>query len=192
MHNSIMNFGTRVLTKELIENKIVLNVGSLNVNGSWKSIISAFNPRFYIGIDMQKGKEVDLVIAAENLNNIYPKNLFDLIVSTEALEHIEGWKEAIINMKSLLRVDGTLVITTRSRGCNYHPYPDDYWRYEMGDMKNIFSDFDVTILETDPEWSGVLMVAKRINENLNCLDNIELFKVDKNYKGLDEKLKIKT
>jgi len=192
MHKSIMNFGNKVLTKELIENKIVLNVGSLDVNGSWKSIIKSFKPKFYIGIDIQKGKGVDLTVAAEKLDTIYPEKLFDLIVSTETLEHIELWKEAILTMKKLLNLGGTLIITTRSRGCNYHPYPDDYWRYEIDDMKNIFSDFDISILEIDPEWPGVLMVAKKISEERRWLDDIELFKVDKDYDGLSDKLKIKT
>lgn len=192
MHKSIMDFGIRVLSKELIENKIILNVGSLDVNGSWESLIKAFKPKFYIGTDIQKGKGVDLVIAAEKLYRIYPESLFDLIVSTETLEHIKLWKQAIINMKLLLKVGGTLIITTRSRGCNYHPYPDDYWRYEIDDMKTIFSEFDISVLEVDTEWPGILMVAEKIDTPKKLLNDIELFKVDKNYNGIRDKLKIKT
>ena len=190
MHKSIMDFGTKVLTKELIENKIVLDIGSLDVNGSWKDIILNFNPKFYIGIDMQEGKNVDLKIGVENLHHIYPKNLFDLIISTETLEHIKLWKEAIVNMKSLLKVSGTLIITTRSKGCNYHPYPNDYWRYELEDIKTIFSDFNISIIEVDAEWPGVLMVAQKVKENLKSLDGINMFKVDKEYRGLSPKIEI--
>jgi len=36
------------------------------------------------------------------------------------------------------------------------------------------------------------MVAKKISEERRWLDDIELFKVDKDYDGLSDKLKIKT
>jgi len=183
MHSSIMDFGKRVLNRDMIEGKIILNIGALNINGSWEGIIRSFNPKFYIGTDMQGGDGVDLIAKAENLDRIYP-SIFDLIISTEVIEHIEPWNKAIDNMKFLLKVGGVLIITTRSKGFHYHPYPHDYWRYDLSDMENIFSDFDILILEEDPEAPGVMMLARKISEKQKCLDNIKLFKVDKNYKKL--------
>jgi hypothetical protein len=54
-----------------------------------------------------------------------------------------------------------LIITTRSEGTPYHGFPYDSWRYEISDIKDIFSDFDIKVLECDQEWPGVFWVARK-------------------------------
>ena len=64
-------------------------------------------------------------------------------------------------MKHVVRAGGTLVITTRSVGMPYDAWPFDFWRYELTDMRAIFGDLRITVLESDPDCPGVFMIATR-------------------------------
>ncbi|MEM2261178.1 MAG: methyltransferase domain-containing protein [Ignisphaera sp.] len=67
---------------------------------------------------------------------------FDVIISTEVLEHVRDWRAVINNMKRALREGGIMYITTRSFGFPYHDFPYDFWRYEIEDMRKIFTIMD--------------------------------------------------
>ena len=67
----------------------------------------------------------------------------------------------ITNLKDVCKPGGIILITTRSRGFIYHPFPYDLWRYETDDMKNIFSDCKILALESDFQFNGVFMKAKK-------------------------------
>ncbi|MGH3855801.1 MAG: hypothetical protein ACRDR6_20410, partial [Pseudonocardiaceae bacterium] len=56
---------------------------------------------------------------------------------------------------------GLLLLTTRSRGFEFHPYPLDFWRFEVEDMAEIFVDLDVEVIEADDEFPGVFVRARR-------------------------------
>jgi len=68
-----------------------------------------------------------------------------------------------------------IYITTRSYGFPYHAYPYDFWRYEIEDMKKIFSDFEIIKLIKDHEAPGVFLKAKKISNTLIDLSNIALY-----------------
>jgi predicted SAM-dependent methyltransferase len=112
--------------------KIVLEVGSKFVNGSVRPLIERFcNPKEYIGVDLEPGKYVDLVLPAEGLTNCFGPESFDVVISTEVLEHVYDWRVVINNMKVVLKRGGYIYLTTRSYGFPYHAYPYDFWRYEL-------------------------------------------------------------
>jgi SAM-dependent methyltransferase len=79
----------------------------------------------------------------------------------EMMEHVLDWKKIISNFKKILKPAGILLITTRSKGFYYHSYPCDFWRYELEDLKKIFSDFEIISLEKDLEAPGVFMIARK-------------------------------
>ncbi|MDD3905377.1 MAG: class I SAM-dependent methyltransferase [Candidatus Omnitrophica bacterium] len=160
-HESCINFGKRIIKKEYVENKFVLEVGSMDINGSLRSFIESFAPVEYIGVDMQKGPGVDLVCAAEDIVNKFGRNKFDLVICTEVLEHVKNWKKVIWNLKHVVKPGGIVVVTTRSKGFPNHSYPFDFWRYEISDIEHIFADFDIKVLEKDTGAPGVFLLAKK-------------------------------
>lgn len=160
-HCTCIDFGKRTLSRTEIYNKDIIEVGSCDTNGSLRPFIIQFNPSSYIGIDMREGKGVDIICRAENIVEKFGKEKFDMVISTEAIEHIEDWKSVISNVKNICKPDGIILITTRSRGYKYHGYPYDFWRFELEDMANIFSDCIIKKLERDIMSPGVFIKAKK-------------------------------
>jgi len=96
------------------------------------------------------------------------------------MEHVKEWRKVIQNMKEVLKVGGTLFLTTRSKGFPLHSYPHDYWRYEIADMEYIFGDMEIIDLRIDPMKShpGVFIIAKKTEETGTVdLSKLELLHV---------------
>lgn len=158
MHQSVLDFGQRELTPEMVKGKHVLEVGSRNINGSLRPIVMLYEPKLYLGVDMVEGPDVDIVRCAEDLDMF---EQFDLIICTEMLEHAENWRGAIDAMKTALSPKGYILITTRGPGFPYHEYPGDFWRYTSNDIEKIFADFDIELNANDPECPGVFVIAQK-------------------------------
>jgi hypothetical protein len=71
----------------------VLEVGSLNINGTVRDF---FDAKEYIGVDLLEGPGVDRVCAGQNLD--YVDNWFDVVVSAECFEHNSEWAATFANM----------------------------------------------------------------------------------------------
>jgi len=178
---SCIIFGARNLTREEVEGKRVIEVGSYDVNGSLRPIIELLKPAEYIGVDIRKGPGVDIICNAENLVERFGKETFDIVISTELLEHIRNWKKAISNIKNVCKPGGIILITTRSYGFPYHPCPYDFWRYELEDMKYIFSDCEILALEKDPQEPGVFIKVRKPNKFIEKdLSDYELYSIISN------------
>jgi SAM-dependent methyltransferase len=161
MNVRCIEFIAENITYQDVHGKRIIEVGSLNVNGSPRYVLRLLNPREYVGVDIESGNGVDLVCPAENVVERFGENNFDIVVSTEMLEHVSDWKTAISNLKRALKTNGLLFITTRSYGFKYHGYPYDFWRYEQKDFQEIFSDMDIIKLEKDTMSPGVFLKARK-------------------------------
>ena len=106
-------------------------------------------PAQYTGVDLLPGPGVDVVCPAERLLDHFAPESFDVVVSTEVIEHVRDWRRVAHNLKNLLREDGILICTTRSRGFEFHGYPLDFWRFEPEDISEIFGDLEVETIERD-------------------------------------------
>ncbi|MEM4970743.1 MAG: class I SAM-dependent methyltransferase [Sulfolobales archaeon] len=174
---SVIDFFQEEVFPEHFRGKRVLEVGSRYVNGSVRPMIQRFlNPSEYIGIDIEPGKYVDLILPAEKIVERFGEESFDTIISTEVLEHVHNWRIVISQMKRALKPGGFLYITTRSKGFPFHSYPYDFWRYEPRDMISIFRDFKIYRLKRDPEAPGVFLIAQKPFKWIPAnLEEIELY-----------------
>src|SRR5690348_11267861 len=131
--NACLDFGKEVLQDGDMRGQRVLEVGSLNVNGSMRQWVEMHQPAEYIGVDLISGPGVDKKLDAGLLVKEFGANTFDLVISTEMLEHVPDAKGVIVQMKRVLKPGGFLLITTRSEGFPFHEYPVDAWRFELPD-----------------------------------------------------------
>lgn len=178
-----VKFGIDYLNKSDIYGKRVIEIGSLDINGSLRTDIEKYEPKEYIGVDIKKGPGVDIICSVYDLVDKFGFERFDLIISTELLEHVKDWKIAIKNMKNILAKEGKIILTTRSYGFPYHAFPYDFWRYEEEDIKRIFSDFRINVSMSDPtpNCPGVFcIVQKPSNFEGNNLNRYTLFSMIKN------------
>lgn len=149
----------------------ILEVGSLDVNGSPRSALVGHTGK-YIGVDVKAGPGVDLIMSTYDLAHNFSVEKFDVVISTEMLEHVKDWKLAVYQMALVLKIGGWLCLTTRSPGFEYHEYPYDCWRFTLEHMKQIFHmPMELVHIEPDPDlrqgrYSGVGVLVRRTEGSL--------------------------
>ncbi len=182
-HPTVIEFGKANLSVDEVRGKRIIEVGSHNINGSVKEYAKRLLPSEYIGIDMEAGRDVDIICNAEDIVKKFGKESFDIVISTEMLEHAKDWKKVISNIKQICKNGGIILITTRSHGFGRHEYPNDYWRYEISDMQYIFSDCIIEKIVNDTYHPGVLIKIKKPGNFFeNDLSSYELYNIVQNKK----------
>lgn len=95
--------------------KKVLDCGSLDINGNNRYL---FNQCEYLGIDVGKGKNVDIVVPIHEFS--YPNESFDTIISTECFEHDMYYEKSLQNICRLLKSGGLFLFTCATTGRPEH------------------------------------------------------------------------
>lgn len=163
MHASVIGYLKDIVKPDEVLDKEVLEIGSYDVNGSPRLVFDPLKPKKYLGIDQSAGPGVDVVINANKMVDVLGSGRFDIVLSTEMLEHALEWKIAVNGMKEVLKEEGIIFLTTRGPGFKYHPFPDDFWRFTVDDFKKIFADMEILDLrpDPDPESPGVFLKARK-------------------------------
>lgn len=104
---------------EWFRNRTVLEIGSLDVNGSVREF---FEDCRYTGIDVGPGKGVDVVAAGQSFAG--PTHGYDVVISCEAMEHDPYWRETLHNAVRMLKPDGLMLLTCATYGRRQHGTPE--------------------------------------------------------------------
>jgi SAM-dependent methyltransferase len=96
-------------------NKQVLEIGSLDINGSVRALFSNCN---YIGIDIGPGPGVDIVCQGQDYDA--DDNSYDTVISCEVMEHNPHWADTLRNMIRVCRPGGLVVMTCATLGRREH------------------------------------------------------------------------
>ena len=126
MHASALDYGKRffdIYTEARFQR--VLDVGSMDVNGSLRSVCPGHLA--YTGIDLSPGNGVDVVLS-DPYAYPFPDGHFDMIVSTSCFEHDALFWITFLECARVLAPSGVLYINAPSNGV-YHGYPFDHWRF---------------------------------------------------------------
>lgn len=157
MHDSVMAWvATQVVTHQLAK-RDTLEVGSLNVNGSVRSLFRG--P--YTGVDMRAGPGVDQVALAAELP--FPDASFDVVVSTEMLEHDPSPWLSMAEMGRVLKAGGHLLLTTRGNGFGEHNEPSDFWRFMPAARQRLLemAGCRLVSMALDPEVPGIFVHGRK-------------------------------
>lgn len=96
-------------------NKKVIDFGSLDINGNNKIF---FENCDYTGLDIGPGKNVDIICKAHEFDA--PDNTYDVVVSTEMLEHDQFLDKSLPNMVRVLKPGGLFFFTCAGLGRHEH------------------------------------------------------------------------
>ena len=147
--------GLKTKFPQFFNNVKVLDVGSADINGSNKPW---FEDCEYIGLDIAPYENVDVVSIAHRYN--VPDNSFDVVLSTNQLEHDIYWQQTLEKMVGLLKHGGLIFFqTTHDRPehgtkiknpedsltvkSEIEGWPDFYKRFTIGELKEFLKPDDI-------------------------------------------------
>lgn len=105
----------------------VLDIGSYDVNGTYREILDV-SQYCYTGLDMEPGKNVDIVPKDMYHWNEISDQSFDLVISGQVFEHIEYPWLTIREIARVLKPSGFCIIIAPNAGTE-HKAPKDCYRY---------------------------------------------------------------
>lgn len=128
MHEEVLDFLGRVkkALPEHFKRRRVLEIGSYIINGSPRAFFDGCD---YVGCDWRPGPGVDVVGFAHELS--FSDASFDVVVSTECLEHDVHWSLTLDTMNRVLKPGGLLMLTTAAFDRKPHELDcavDSYYR----------------------------------------------------------------
>lgn len=143
--------------------KTCLDVGSLDENGTNRPLTDA-RGWACTGIDIRQGANVDIVVQPYT----YPfnDNSFDVVLSGQAMEHVQDLKAWINECVRVLKPGGRLCITTVWK-MFFHPFPVDCWRIMPDGMRWLFDqngqlqDYDIRITSEDQTGGNIVGAATK-------------------------------
>lgn len=127
MHDEAMQYVTKAV--EGLTPGSVLDLGGRNVNGTPRHL---FPDTRYVSVDIRPGNCVDIV---SDCADLYLDETFDLVVSTELLEHTRRACEIVATASRHLNPGGMFVATMAGPGRGAHgasgepqPPPGEFYR----------------------------------------------------------------
>jgi 2-polyprenyl-3-methyl-5-hydroxy-6-metoxy-1,4-benzoquinol methylase len=121
----------------------VLDVGSMGVNGTYKPLFAFAD---YVGMDIAPGPNVDVVPADPYDWVELPDAGFDVIISGQALEHVEFPWLVVEQMARKLKPGGQVFLIVPSRGPQ-HRFPVDCYRYYPDGLRALAKWCGLTVLD---------------------------------------------
>lgn len=160
----------------------VLDVGSYDVNGTYKGLFSDYKFS-YVGLDMAKGPNVDICPQNSYVWHEIKTESFDVVISGQAFEHIEFFWLTMAEIARVVKKNGIICIIA-PRGFNRHRYPVDCYRFDADGLvalarytglKPIHASTNLAPPGAPPEWysanaSDSLLVATKPSNWTGIID----------------------
>ena len=175
---------------KFFDNPKILELGSLDINGSAKELIkSKVN---YIGVDLCSGKNVDVVLD-DPYKFPFENESIDIVITTSTFEHIEFFWLTYLEILRILKPKGLFYLNSPTNG-NFHRHPTDNWRFYPDSglaLKNwgLKNNYQPEVLESYVSDQGnskgtwndyVCVIVKnkkyRANFSARILDNLKNFR----------------
>lgn len=163
MHRESYQLMGAMLRRCQVNNAKVLDVGSLNVNGTLRPLVET-KAWYYTGVDIVDGDNVDIV-ADDPFHYPFADNAFDVVMSGSTMEHVTAIWRWVPELVRVLRPGGLLAIHTHWQ-FKEHRYPIDCWRVMPDGMRYLFDEtgqlngYDIRIAN---QWDIVASAFKVTN-----------------------------
>jgi hypothetical protein len=118
----------------------VLEIGSKDY-GSTSSFRDFYAGCEYVGIDMEPGKNVDLVVDLAAGPGALRAGHFALGICCSVLEHVRRPWALAEHLTGVIRAGGALYMSV-PWVWRYHAYPDDYFRFSWRGIMELFPGFE--------------------------------------------------
>jgi SAM-dependent methyltransferase len=176
MTNNVRDWTASVVNPNNLKGKRVLEIGSLNVNGTIRDLFEPYCQE-YIGSDMRLGPGVDRVVDSTKLDTVFERDSFDCIVSCDTFEHIEDWKSALKQAFYVLKPGGKFYFTTVFPGYPKHDYPNDFWRWTVEDVNSVFGCQKLSFCGIKIEGRCIWWTGEKTRDFTDDDFKVELFRV---------------
>ncbi|MCK4390591.1 MAG: methyltransferase domain-containing protein [Desulfobacterales bacterium] len=154
MHQSsldkMLDFRKKYLEAKKNEPLLVLDLGSLDVNGSYREYFD-ISPWTYRGMDTACGKNVDIVLKNPYHWREVKSDSVDVLISGQAFEHIEFFWITVLEIARVLKPRGLCCIIAPSGGFE-HRYPVDCWRFYPDGFAALAHFAGLKVIEVATQW----------------------------------------
>ena len=176
MHKTSMENMRRFVENHLSKRKndklIILDLGSQNINGTYKQFFKNENWK-YLGVDIENGDNVDVVIHDIYNWKEFKDNSIDIVISGQTFEHIEYIWQTIAEIGRIMKPGGIGCLIAPSSGPE-HRYPVDCWRiypdgfralakYAGLEVIDVYVTSDKIALTVDKKniWKDTVLIFKK-------------------------------
>lgn len=145
MHASAMEAARKFAEEHVsVTHQRVADIGALDMNGSMRGL---FAGREYVGMDIEPGKGVDMVLANSEAIPVADRT-FDVVLSANTLEHTRRPWVVVREMARILRPGGLMfLLIPMPNAHRFHAHPIDCWRCYTEGMRGLLDGADLEVLE---------------------------------------------
>ena len=136
--------GLKVAIPRFFKGRRVLEMGSLNVNGSMRPL---FKNCDYTGVDVIAGPDVDIVGTFHEVD--FGKELFDVVCSVNSLEHDMYLDKTLPRMYELLKPGGLMFISASFKFAEHGTTHRTPWASGTAKLKGKWADYYRNIAPDD-------------------------------------------
>ena len=162
MHTESMDLMSAFVTEYDLDESRVIDIGSLDINGTYKSLFTG--GAVYIGVDIQAGPNVDVIMDSAEWGVLAPA---DAVISGQTFEHVADVPALLAKIFAVLKPGGYLCFvmpstwpTTTNNG-----YPAYYGLLTEGEITTLVEAAGFTVVRLDTNETGIFLdvccVARR-------------------------------
>lgn len=159
MHQSslkkMQEFYDNYLVTKVHDNLNILDLGSMNINGTYRTILNSNKNKWkYIGVDMEAGNGVDIVLINAYKWEEIQSDSIDVLISGQVFEHIEYFWIIILEVFRVLKPGGICCIIAPGAG-EVHKYPVDCWRFYPDGFSAIAKFAQLNVIKIETQWESL-------------------------------------
>jgi SAM-dependent methyltransferase len=122
----------------------VLDVGSYDVNGTYKDLIPS--TWTYTGVDIEPGPNVDIVMRGQYRIPM-PNKYYDLVISGSCFEHVANPFKLMAEVRRVTKNGGLIIMCAPFRAPE-HRHPVDCWRILSDGWRSLCSESGIEVIHT--------------------------------------------